>query len=29
MYFSQNSNAADLIFDIINDATTENYITVK
>ena len=29
MYFSQNSNAADLIFDIINDRTTENYITVK
>lgn len=29
MYFSQNSNAADLIFEIISDGTTENYITVK
>lgn len=29
MYFSQNSNAADLIFEIISDDTTENYITVK
>lgn len=29
MYFSQNSNATDLVFEIISDNTTENYITVK
>ena len=29
MYFNQNSNAVDLVFEIISDRDTENYITVK
>ena len=29
MYFEQNSNAIDLIFKIINDSNSHNYLTLK